>query len=313
MKFGALPNFKWMTDKAREINALPISAPPIIRTIYINTVEHLRLVRYCLWHTVQHNPDSRIILAIDQASTDFEDWAQTLSPKVETFRMSGKRPHGGRMNLLTGEALKRIENSEPLVITSEQDAILDSSIIPVLWALLERYKPESASMQAMSCLFDGRCCYPSASHNRRFRRGREYDGFAYEMQFTTFWTVAWRTEALREVNWSKTRPHIGADQNACNQMAETGWRFYSTPHCRGIHQSHSRILPDGRGFILSGENIQGEKEKRVLDRRTIDKMKIYKPRAQLIKELQSGATDERRAEIRNEFAKLENRRLGLVQ
>jgi hypothetical protein len=214
------------------------------------------------------------------------------------------------MNLLMGEALKRIENSKPVVITSEQDAIFDSSIIPVLWALLERYLPESASMQAMSCLFDGRCCYPSASHNRRFRRGKEYDGFAYEMQFVTFWTVLWRTEALREVNWRKTRSHVGADQNACNQMAETGWRFYSTPHCRGIHQSHSRILADGTRFILSGENLQGEKEKKTLSQRMINLGEIYKSRGKLIQELQAGPTNERRAEIREQVWLLEKKRLS---
>ena len=295
-----LPNFRWLDDKAQELEAEPVDAPPIIRTVYIDNAEHLRLVKYCLWHTVQLNPGSRIILAIDKASVEFERWAKSLSPKVETFRPNGKRPRGGRMNLLMGQAIERI-NGEPMVITSEQDAVYCQALNSALWALLERYGPKAAAVQTYSCQFNSRGCYPSASHNRRFRKTREWDGFAYEMNFVTFWTVAWRPEALRMVNWTKTRKHVGADDQACQQMAVKGWRFFSTPHCRALHQPHSRIT-NGAKYIPRewAAPITSPKTKKQV-------AEYHAPRGRLIKELRNNPTDKRRAEIGRELRRIQEK------
>jgi hypothetical protein len=225
-------------------------APPIIKTIYIDNQDKLKTVKYCLEWTIKKNPESRVILAIDQAPPEFEQWACGLSLRVECVSFPEKRPRGGRMSLLMGLALKRIMPQEKIVITAEQDTIFSELIVPKLKELLEQGGPKTAAIQAESCLFGGKRCYPSfhVPERHRVSGGADIDEKTIETNHATFSTTIWRTQALREVDWTKTRVHSGADLDAANQIKVNGWKFYQTFHVKAIHQSHT-IVRDGFGII----------------------------------------------------------------
>ena len=223
-------------------------APTIIRTIFIGNQRQLDVVKYCLRHTVNKNPDSRIILAIDKADAAFEKWALELSPKIETLRMEHGRPP--RMNLLMGEALKRIPVQDKWVITAEQDTIFHGKIMAKMQELLEQGGPRAAAVQAESCLFNARRCYPSihVTNRHKVKDGAHIDEKTPETTHATFSTTLWRNAALRAIDWQRTRRHTGADLDAANQIKPGGWRFYQTFHVKAIHQSHT-IIRDGFGRI----------------------------------------------------------------
>jgi hypothetical protein len=213
------------------------------------------IVRESLTATAREFPESRKIAAVDLAAPEFIEKIKKMGFEVLTVE-GGEPP---RMSRLLKAALDSTRT--PYFVTVECDVAPEEGSGSALVALLAGQSAKLAGVEAHYVDAAGALTFPTTYHSLRRQAVGEYaPGMKRELSHITWSMAAYRTSALRLVDWSTVPPLGKSDIEVGRQLRERGLVLCNAPGVRALHRSHQarQSLAWAKAESRGEENATGD-------------------------------------------------------
>ena len=188
-----------------------------------------RIALESLAATTAEFPDDQRFAALDIGSPAVEDYCRAhgwtlVRPDPE---MGEQAP---RMAMLLRKCLDL--TSAPVLWTIEHDCTIPPDRRDrVLDALLAN--PRVAGVECLTLNARGRPGYPATS--KTLAPWPADERLRVQSPWSSLTCVAWRAEALRQVDWSRVRMFPATDQDLSRELVARGWTLTCYPECTCVH------------------------------------------------------------------------------
>ncbi len=187
-----------------------------------------RIALESLRATTAEFPDDERFAAIDIGSPAVEEYCRNHG---WTLVRPDPGPGGPpRMAALVKKCLEL--TAAPILWTIEHDCVIPRDRRDrVIEALLAN--PRVAGVECLTLNARGDVGYPATS--KKLAPWPQDERLRVQSPWSSLTCVAWRTEALRQVDWSKVRLFPATDQDLSRELVARGWTLTCYPECTCVH------------------------------------------------------------------------------
>jgi len=198
----------------------------IITTVYAPTPQLAKFALFGMKATAREFPRCKLYAGIDAAMPHVYPAARALGFEVVTID-EGAPP---RMGTLLNECIQRVETET--FWTIEHDVRILPGSGAAVTQMLESY-PSVASIECIT-LEPNKAVGKPASFKQMYRFNTSNDIW-HQIPYQSLCCVAWRTSAVREVDWSMIPPWPAIDKLLSWQLMRRGWDMCISPVYGCIH------------------------------------------------------------------------------
>ena len=190
----------------------------VITIIYAPSIRLRRIAGMCLKATTHEFPDDYKFLGVDHGAPELERYAADHGWAI-VYPQPGTRPP--RMGSLLRTCLSFVPTD--VVWTIEHDAQVSGGRRDAVSAMLDKH-PRVAGIDCLSVDRRGVVNYP-CKHRRRPAPFAADSRLEHSRPWTSLNCGCWRTEALRQINWSLVPDWPATDQVISRQLLKLGWHL----------------------------------------------------------------------------------------
>ena len=208
----------------------------VLTTVYAPDEPRARMACASLEATrLAFGPESMEIL-IDGDTGAVQNWALAKNCAVWA-NTDGDPP---RMADNIARAVRLVET--PITWTVESDVFVSRPMAKAATQLFRMLPEDVASLTLYTIDKNGRGCYPNNMHRIPPRQDLNGEMAGPLKSFTTWCCTAWRTDALKVVDWPQVPQFHRCDIKVGELMAAKGLRHFGTPYLAALHYPRSSRL-----------------------------------------------------------------------
>jgi len=204
----------------------PDRTQSIITTIYAPNERMEKVVLASLSATTAEFPDDEKFAAIDAATPAIEAFCRRNGWNMVKLR-EGSPP---RMGSLLRKALQLVRTNT--VWTIEHDVEVRPGARETLAGLLPKH-PQLAGIECMTVDGAGKPFYPATS--KQLRPLKDAPGVLAVYPIASLCCVAWRTQALRDIDWPQVPDYPACDRAISRLLRAAGWEIGMTRDATARH------------------------------------------------------------------------------